>query len=211
MRAAAAEQPEDIGFFDRRSVRTVASIAGRYSLANKRNRISERREFACRTISISTEAIALIGPVKGAAGERVIAHFDDLGKIEGQLMRLLPDGFVMSVTMPDDKRARLAAKIDWLDKHKNYKLPDDRKHKRIIPKTPHSTVMLADGTVMGCFVIDMSVSGVAVSADLTPQLGDVLAIGKIIGRVVRLFPEGFALRFIELQSAELLESWLIQT
>lgn len=201
---------EDIAFIDRRSVRTVASIGGRYSIANKRNSRGERREFACRTISISTEAIALAGPVRGAVGERVIAHFDELGKLEGQVVRLVPDGFVMNLVLPDDRRARLAAKIDWLDKHKNYKLPDDRKHKRIIPKTPHSTVMLADGSVLGCFVIDMSVSGVAVSADITPSLGDVLAVGKIIGRVVRLFPEGFALRFIELQSPDLLESWLIQ-
>ena len=193
-----------------RNIRTAASIAGRYSIANKRNIRGERREFACRTVSISTEAIALTGPVRGTAGERVIAHFDELGKIDGQIVRLVRDGFVMSVRLPDAERARLASKIDWLDRHKNYRLPDDRKHRRIIPKRPHSTVMLADGTVMGCFVIDMSVSGVAVSADITVQLGDVLAVGKVIGRVVRIFPEGFALRFIELQHPDQLESWLIQ-
>ncbi len=71
--------------------------------------------------------------------------------------------------------------------------------------------MLADGTVLGCFVIDMSVSGVAVSADVSVRLGDVLAVGKVIGRVVRLFPEGFALRFIELQHADQLESRLIRS
>jgi hypothetical protein len=211
MLAQALQNPDDIAIVDRRSVRTTASIGGRYVLANRRNMRAERREFACRTVSISTEAVALIGPVKGAIGERVIAHFDELGKLEGQVVRLIPDGFVMSVVMPDDRRTRLASRIDWLDKHKNFRLPDDRKHKRVIPKTPQSTVMLADGSVLGCFVIDMSVSGVAVSADINPQLGDVLAVGKIIGRVVRLFPEGFALRFIELQSPELLEGWLIQS
>jgi len=203
--------PEEIAFFDRRSVRTAASIAGRYSIANKRNSRGERREFACRTISISTEAIALVGPVRGAVGERVIVHFDEFGKLEGQIVRLMPDGFVMSIVLPDDRRARLAARIDWLDKHKHYKLPDDRRHKRIIPKHSLSTLMFPDGTVLGCFVIDMSVSGVAVSADVNPELGDVLAVGKIVGRVVRIFPEGFALRFIELQDPSLLESWLIQT
>lgn len=211
MPAGALDTTEDIAFVDRRSVRTAASIGGRYSLANKRNLRAERREFACRTISISAEAVALIGPVRGAVGERVIAHFDELGKLEGHIVRLVPDGFVMSVVLPDDRRARLAARIDWLDKHRHYRLPDDRTHKRTIPKRPHSTMMLADGTVMGCFVIDMSVSGVAVSADVSPQLGDVLAVGKIIGRVVRLFPEGFALRFVELQDPAVLEAWLIQS
>ena len=84
-------------------------------------------------------------------------------------------------------------------------------HKRIIPKRPHSTVLLADGRVLGCFVIDMSVSGVAVSADINPKLGQVLAVGKIIGRVVRIFPEGFAVCFIELQNPDVLEHWLIRS
>lgn len=205
------ENADDITFVDRRSVSTTASIAGRYSLANKRNARGERREFACRTVSISPEAIALAAPIKGAIGDRVITHFDDFGRLEGQVVRLINGGFVMSITLADDRRARLAAKIDWLDKHKHYRLPDDRLHKRIIPKNPHSTVLLADGETLGCFVIDMSVSGVAVSADITPALGDVLAVGKVIGRVVRLFPEGFALRFIELQNPDLLEQWLIQS
>lgn len=211
MPAKAIHNAEDIAFVDRRSVATTASIAGRYSIANKRNIRAERREFACRTLSISPHSVALTGPVRAAIGERVIAHFDEVGKLEGQVVRLIPDGFVMSVVMADDRRTHLAAKIDWLDKHRHYRLPDDRKHKRIVPKNPHSTILLADGTVMGCFVIDMSVSGVAVSADITPQLGDVLAVGKVIGRVVRLFPEGFALRFVELQDPALLEPWLIQS
>jgi hypothetical protein len=71
--------------------------------------------------------------------------------------------------------------------------------------------MLADGSVRGCFVIDMSASGAAVSADLTPQLGDVLAVGKIVGRVVRLFAEGFAVRFIELQDPDALPHLLLRS
>jgi hypothetical protein len=205
------ENADDIAFVDRRSICTTANIAGRYALVNKRNTRGERREFACRTVSLSPDAIALDAPIKGAIGDRVITHFDEFGRLEGQIVRLVAGGFVMTIMMSDDKRARLAAKISWLDKHRHYKLPDDRTHKRIVPKNPHSTVLLADGSTLGCFVIDMSVSGVAVSADVVPQLGDVLAIGKVIGRVVRLFPEGFALRFIELQNPDLLEPWLIQS
>ena len=58
----------------------------------------------------------------------------------------------------------------------------------------------ADGTIRGCFVIDMSVSGIAVSADVQPQIGMPLAVGACIGRVVRLLPEGFAVKFVETQN-----------
>ena len=141
----------------------------------------------------------------------MIAQFDELGKLEGRIIRLIDNGFVMRLILAQGRRAWLAAKIDWLDKRTHHDLPDDRNHHRIIPSKPHSTLMLADGSVRGCFVIDMSASGAAVSAEISPQLGNVLAIGKIIGRVVRLFPEGFAVRFIALQDTALLESRLIQS
>lgn len=152
----------------------------------------------------------LIGPVTGPIGERVIAQFDEFGNLEGQIIRLADDGFVMSLILTQEQRDRLAAKILWLEKRKHSNLPDGRIHKRIIPKRAHSTVMLADGSMHGCFVIDMSVSGAAVSAEIYPKLGDVLAVGRIIGRVVRMFREGFAVRFIELQDPAALEHLLLR-
>lgn len=56
---------------------------------------------------------------------------------------------------------------------------------------------LADGTTQACLVIDMSSSGAAVSAELQPQIGTPLAVGACIGRVVRLLPDGFAVKFVE--------------
>lgn len=207
-----AIDPNDIIIIDRTQVaRTSASIPGRYALASRRNSRGERREFACRTVDISCHDLALIGPVTGPIGERVIARFDEFGQLDGQIVRLIDDGFVMSLVLTSDQRARLAAKILWLEKREQHNLPDDRTYKRVVPKRPHSTVMLADGSARSCFVIDMSVSGAAVSADITPQLGDVLAVGKIIGRVVRLFAEGFAVRFIELQDPDALERLLLRT
>jgi hypothetical protein len=43
----------------------------------------------------------------------------------------------------------------------------------------------------------MSVSGAAVSADIIPEMGMPLAVGTVVGRVVRQFAGGFAIQFIE--------------
>jgi hypothetical protein len=90
-------------------------------------------------------------------------------------------------------------------------LPDERRHKRIIPKDTHATLIFSNGNTLGCFVIDMSGSGVAVSADVVPKIGTVLAIGKIVGRVVRRFNEGFAIQFVQVQDSRLLEQHLSET
>jgi hypothetical protein len=47
-------------------------------------------------------------------------------------------------------------------------------------------------------VIDVSPSGAAVSADLEPQIGTRLSIGRSVGEVVRIFDEGFGVRFDKL-------------
>jgi hypothetical protein len=56
----------------------------------------------------------------------------------------------------------------------------------------------------------MSISGAAVSADISPAIGTPLAVGKIVGRVVRHFVGGFAVQFVELQDLETLEQRIIQ-
>jgi hypothetical protein len=69
---------------------------------------------------------------------------------------------------------------------------------------------LADGANHPCFVIDMSVGGAAVVAQLQPLIGTPLAIGVCVGRVVRHFSNGFAVKFVERQNQNDLDRLLIR-
>ena len=100
--------------------------------------------------------------------------------------------------MTFDQRVRLSDRLTWLEKkQRDPNILEQRDNARMIPKDPHTTLTLADGSVYPCFVIDMSPTGVAVSSELQPPLGMPLAIGSCVGRVVRLFPTGFAIKFVE--------------
>jgi hypothetical protein len=193
----------------RREPRIIVSIAAHYVLANRRDSHCNRREFACRIVDISSQAMTLLVPVNGALGERVMVHSEEFGKLEGGIIRLLDRGFIMQIALSDEGRKNFAVKIDWYEKNKNHELDDNREHKRIIPKNPHSKLVLQDGSVLQCFVIDMSVSGVAVSADVKPAIGTPLAVGSLVGRVVRHLKDGFAVKFLTLQERENLEQLLL--
>jgi hypothetical protein len=201
----------DIVFVERRyDVRIIVSIPGRYSLANRVNARGDRRIFACRAVNVSPNAIALAAPVSGKVGERVITHIDHLGKLEGPIVRLLGRGFVMGIVASDDERDRLAAKIEWLEKYKNHDAPEQRTDERVVPTNPYSKMILPDGSAETCLVLDLSVSGAAISADTVPDAGTVLAVGRIVGRVVRHFVGGFAIQFIERQNRETVEAMVIR-
>ncbi|HXW24554.1 MAG TPA: PilZ domain-containing protein [Xanthobacteraceae bacterium] len=181
----------------REDVKVIASIPGRYQLANRRNLKGERCQFACRIVNLSLSAMVLAAPVPGQLSERVIVYTEMFGRLHGLITRLVPNGFVMSIAATEQTREKLAAKLAWLDKQKDSPdLPDGRRHARVVPRNPMAQILLADGSTRSCLVIDFSDSGAAVSADLDAEIGTPLAVGKMIGRVVRRFAEGFAIEFL---------------
>ncbi|RAI42896.1 hypothetical protein CH341_17180 [Rhodoplanes roseus] len=188
----------------------MVSLPGRYTLTRRRALDGTNPEFACRLVNISRHGMVLAGPVSGALEEPVVTYFDEFGALEGRIMRRLYGGFAMSIVADPERLDRLETKLDWLDKHQRDDIPNTRQHKRIVPKSPHSTLILADGMQVPCFVIDMSASGVAVSADLRPPIGMPLAVGTVVGRVIRRFAEGFAVHFVQPQDPSHLEQLLIK-
>ena len=206
-----AVEPRGAVAHDRRTdIRVITSIPGRYMLGSRHDERGNRREFACRALNMSTRAMLLAAPVAGPPGERVIAYFDSFGRMEGSIFRVLSRGFVMSIAATAEERDRLALKLAWLEDHKNHDAHEARQHERVVPRNPYSWVTLADGRTQTCFVIDMSASGVAVSADLRPDLGTVLAVGRVIGRVRRHFAEGFAIEFVQVQDIDQLPTLLLR-
>jgi hypothetical protein len=197
--------------FDRRDERRVAvSLPGRYSLADADSLRGERRLFACRAVNLSTRAMAVTAPVTAKVGVTVIADIEQLGRLKGTIIREFKLGFVIGIAAGDEEREKLAARIDWVEKHKNLEIPDGRAHARFIPRRPHTLLVLPDGSMRPCFVVDISVSGAAVSADIVPKIGAVLAVGSVVGRVVRYFPGGFAVKFATLQNRQEVEGLVIR-
>jgi hypothetical protein len=202
---------DDVAFVEQRhEPRIMLSLPAQYTLANRYDINGDRRRFACRMVNISSRAMTLVAPVSGALGERVFTHSDEFGRLSGTIIRVLDRGFVSSITVADKERERLAARIEGYEKIKNHDLTDRRLHKRVSPIDPRSILFFGDDSRLDCFVIDISTSGVAVSAEITPQIGTPLAVGSLVGRVVRHFDTGFAVEFVQLQKIDDLEQKLIR-
>lgn len=199
-----------LGIERRAEPRVIMSVPGTYSLSSIRDETGRRREFACRAINMSSRAMMLACPVKGAVGDRAIAYFRDFGKLSGRILRVLEGGLVMSLVMPEEARLRLTQRLAWMEDQKNLDLHDKRLHVRMVPREPFSMLTFADGSVLSCLVMDMSVTGAAISADVVPDVGTLLAVGRIAARVRRHFPEGFAVEFLDDQDPAALDRLLLR-
>ena len=192
---------DDIVAVERRDdVSIIASVPGRYWLDHRRDSRGERRMFNCRAINISSRAVALAAPVCGKIGERVIADIDHIGKLQGVITSLVNGGFVMTLMASNDERERLATKIEWLGKYKNHDVSERRGDDRMPQKNAIARLILPDGSRENCVVLDLSVSGAAISADTVPNVGTMVTVGAVRARVVRHFKGGFGVKFTERQN-----------
>jgi PilZ domain len=196
-------------FLTQRAVNII--VGGSYTAPNWYDPQGKPRTFACRTTRVSPFRMLVEVPVVGKIGDRLSSYFPDLGKLVGRITDTTARGLLIELEMDRAIREQFASKLTWIEKkQKQPGLPDLRKDARIIPASPHSTLTLADGGVHPCFIIDMSVSGVAVSAQLQPPIGTPLAVGVCVGRVVRLLGNGFAVKFVERQNRLHLNRLLIR-
>jgi hypothetical protein len=188
------------------------AVDGHYTLPNWYDPEGRLRTFACRTNRVSPYRMIVDVPVVGKVGDYLTSYFRDFGKLDGRISDTKPGCFLLELDVNHATRQKIANKLTWLEeKQKN---PDNiielRRTARFIPAKSHTTLSLADGAVHECFVIDMSVEGAAVSADAELAVGTPLAIGACVGRVVRIFPSGFAVKFVDKQSQYELDRLVIR-
>jgi len=182
----------------RRYQRVKVHLLGRYMLP-------DRREFPCQVINMSPGGIAMLAPGIGNVGDRVVAYLDHIGRVEGKIARIIDNGFAMTVNATPRKRDKMAAQLTWLANRQILNLPEDRRHDRIVPRNPSARIVLPDGTALLCRIIDMSLSGAAISSATRPAIGAKVMIGRVQAQVVRHLEEGFALEFAFPQLPDSLE------
>lgn len=182
----------------RRFQRVAVNLLGRYMLP-------DRREFPCQVSDMSPGGMALIAPVCGNVGDRVIAYVDHLGRLEGKIARMLQNGFAMTISATPRKRDKLAAQLTWLANRSILNLPEDRRHGRFVPKVVVARLVMPNGTNVGIRIIDLSLSGAGIATQARPEVGSLVTLGKIPGRVVRHLEEGFAMEFTRLQHPDSIE------
>ncbi len=188
------------------------AVDGHYTLPNWYDPEGRLRTFACRTNRVSPYRMIVDVPVVGKVGDYLTSYFRDFGKLDGHISDTKPGSFLFELDVTYATRQRIANKLVWLEQKQRdpESILEQRRAARIIPAKSHTTLTLADGAVHECFVIDMSVAGVSVSSGMEFEVGTPLAIGACVGRVVRIFPSGFAVQFVERQKQYDLERLVIR-
>jgi hypothetical protein len=178
----------------RRHRRFPLALLGRFMRANK-------QEFPCRLNDIS------VGGISVDIGERIIAYFDEIGGIEGHVVRTFDGGFAVALKASPHKRDKLAAQITWLVNQVELGGAAGRRHSRASVGNKTSTLKLADGTSVECKVLDVSLSGASIGTGARPSIGSEVIFGKLRCRVMRYHDRGIGVQFLDIPDPEALRRY----
>jgi hypothetical protein len=179
----------------RRHRRVPVKVVGRFMREDK-------QEYPCQVINMSAGGMAVLAPVSCEVDERIVAYLDNMGRMEGIVVRRFEGGFAVRILASLYKRERIANLLTWLINQERLGLTEERKHERVVPRVNASKLILPDGVVHNCRVIDVSLSGASVACTVKPDIGTMVILGRMRGRVVRHHDQGIALQFAELQNPD---------
>ncbi|WP_407519712.1 PilZ domain-containing protein [Methylobacterium oryzisoli] len=166
---------------------TALRVVGRFLLPNG-------AEHACETRTLSPDHAELVTAVQGLPGDSVTIYLDNIGVLSGVITGVTPSGFSVAITVGAERRARIAARLDWHAARASG-MAEQRSDTRIVPAETAVRVRLPDGGVMSGRLIDLSMTGAALAVAARPDLGATVTVGKRFATVVRHLDGGIAVTF----------------
>lgn len=172
----------------RRHRRVPLELAGRFMRSN-------RAEHLCQLRDVSVGGAFVAADAEVDLGEPLIAYFEDLGGIEGNVTRRMPNGFAFRFRISERKREKLAAQIMWILNRPDF--PDElgRQHDRASVRGRRTTLRFDDGMLIDVDLIDLSVAGASIRTPARPAIGEEVLLGKVRAVVRRHHPDGVGVQF----------------
>jgi hypothetical protein len=156
---------------------------------------ADSREARCTVVDLSPGGAAVTCETVLEAGTNLVLYVDGFGRFEGNVVRRDGFGFGMAFVCTPSKRERTAEQLILF---LNKSLVDDsvlRRHERSNQKG-FAKFTRADGQIVQCEIMDMSVGGVSLKTDARPPIGEFVLIAQVAGRVARHHADGIGIEFV---------------
>lgn len=156
---------------------------------------AETQEYACTVTDLSPGGASVFSEAPLEPETQVVLYVNSFGRFEGTIVRR--DGLNAGIRFFSTslKRERTA---EQLTLYMNRALLDEADLRRAdrTPAKGLTRFTRADGQIVPCEVLDMSISGVSVKTDIRPPVGEFVLIGQLAGRIARHHEQGIGIEFV---------------
>ena len=187
---------------DRRRYRRV-----RVDLPGKLFTPADGLEHACTVVDLSPGGANLTCEAPSLAKDMpVVVYVNTFGRFEGSVARREGTNVGVRFVSTALKRERTAEQLTLFMNRTLIDEADIRRDDRT-PTKGLTRFTRADGQLVPCEVLDLSMSGVSVKTDVRPPVGEFVLIGQLAGRVARHHEDGVGIEFVRGTEGER-ERWL---
>jgi PilZ domain len=156
--------------------------------------LPDRSEHEATLLNISAGGIALRSTLRPLLGMFIIVYIQDIGRLEGKVVRHFSDGFALAYETSQRHRDRVVDKLTCKINPGAMASADDRIYSRV-ETNELANLILSDGREIQCRVLDISLGGVSLALDEKPRVGELIMVGRMKGRVVRHHEHGIGVAF----------------
>lgn len=154
----------------------------------------------CRIFNLSGGGANVQCQTPPALQTYIVLYIDGFGRFEGVTSRLAKSELGIKFVCNEAKRKRLKDNLMCFVNSGIKDVTRLRRHARA-PGGTSGFFVTRNGQKADCGIIDFSVQGMSLKANVRPPLGDVVSLGKYHGLVIRHHQAGFAVQFLEAVAA----------
>lgn len=158
--------------------------------------LAQGPERSCLVTAIDPESALFLSDAPLATGTPVTAFIEEIGRVDGVAGDAIEGGFWVNFTFAEGRQQRFIKHLRWLIRRDAGLADAARRHTRYEPRDAAARFSLPSGREHSCEVIDISLSGTALRSLVKPSIGSPVTVGRMKGRVVRHFEDGFAVEFL---------------
>jgi hypothetical protein len=163
-----------------------------------------RPDFYAVTEDVAQYGIRFKAAVIPSVGETITCSIRHTGSLETKVIRTGRDRFAVRVLRAEYPLRLVAQNLLGLAEEQNAAPVLQRAAERIVPEVSDVVVTTPYGTMIPGRVLNVSVTGAAVSVDEPIEVGTLIMIGSTPAKVARCFDNGIGAAFLSpLQSGQI--------
>jgi len=155
----------------------------------------ESREAHCKISDMSPGGARISSEIVPAQGTQIVVYIDGFGRFEGVVSRPDDGFFGVQFNCSQHKRERVAEQLTLYLNGGDLSESSLRRHDRE-PTKGLARFTRANGEIVNCEVLDLSLSGVSLATEARPPVGEFVLIGQMAGRVARHHENGIGIEFV---------------
>ncbi len=156
---------------------------------------AEQREVRCKVVDMSPGGASVECEFSPPVDSQIVLYVDGFGRFECTIVRQDGYGFGVRFASTPMKRERTAEQLILFLNKSLVDESDLRRHERA-PQKGFARFTRADGQIVQCEVLDISISGTSLKTDVRPPIGEFVLIGQMAGRIARHHEEGIGIEFV---------------